>query len=110
MKNNSHISISVTGATILIAGDLNFSTVVQLQADLRQAFETMKESAIEINLKDLKNFNSAILPTLLDCLRMAAKNGKSCFFSHAPSNLTSILKIASLDFLSEQIEIENIKD
>lgn len=97
MKNNNpEASISAAANTLTIDGAINFTSVVGLHAPLRRAIAATR-GPINIDLRSVTEFNSAILPLLLDCLRISAEGGQTCHFQHIPPKLDAMLKMAGLD-------------
>lgn len=95
-SSNPEASISAAANTLTIGGAINFSSVVALHAPLRTAIAATS-GTISIDLSRVSEFNSAILPLLLDCLRVSAERGQVCQFQHIPPKLDAMLKMAGLE-------------
>ncbi|HEY6131930.1 MAG TPA: STAS domain-containing protein [Halioglobus sp.] len=92
------VLLTVDGDQLRVDGALNFITAAQLSAKLRECIASLPET-FKVDLSGLAEFNSAVLPFMLDCVRLSAGAGKRCQFYGATPGLGNMLKMASLEDL-----------
>lgn len=96
MNTNTDLSLSASTSSLHITGSLDFASLVVVQPQL-EAFITPLTNPFTVNFDSLAEFNSAAIPFMLDCLRIAAKQKKTCTFQSLPEKLTAMIKLTALD-------------
>ena len=89
------LSLVIIDGRLRVDGVLDFSTAAGMAPMLENCIAGLPGS-FTVDLSGLRDFNSAVLVFMLDCLRMTAKANKQCHFSGASPALGNMLEIASL--------------
>jgi ABC-type transporter Mla MlaB component len=95
MNNATRLSLTVAGERLCVDGELDFTTAAQMSPELKKCMASLPAS-FTVDLSQLREFNSAVLVFMLDCVRMSAAANKKCQFAGARPGLGNMLKMASL--------------
>lgn len=98
MNSTQTLSLTVADDRLRVDGVLDFTTAAGMAATLRECIGKLP-ATFTVDLSGLKNFNSAALVLMLDCVRLGAQANKRCQFSGATTGLANMLKMASLEEL-----------
>jgi len=98
MNNSSPLSITVSPLGLSVEGELNFNNAANLKPSLLESISTLP-AAFTVDLTRISQFNSSVLPVMLDCLRIAQAQNKHCSFTGITPALSNMLKMASLSDL-----------
>ncbi len=79
---------------IIVSGELNFSTVPDLQKKSELLFED--EKTLDIDLSGITGSNSAGLALLIEWIRYSKKQNKPISLHHIPEQLMSIAKVSGV--------------
>lgn len=83
------------GDRLVVAGELDFTTVVQVLNDALPLLGAGAE--IRIDLQGVTRSDSAGLALLIEWMRAAQRLGKSVQFLNIPSQMLDIARVSSLD-------------
>lgn len=89
------MTLTVENQSLMISGELNFSTAVSLWKESIALFHSSEINQIDFSKVNLTN--SVGLALLLGWSRYAKKHGKKLLFSHLPPQLLSIAKVAGVE-------------
>jgi len=78
-----------------LAGELDFGSVPDLLFEVKG--RVRGNGAIELDLSDVTRADSAGLALLIECMRAAARAGRSMRFINVPEQLHSIARVSGLD-------------
>jgi ABC-type transporter Mla MlaB component len=81
-----------------VVGALDFTTAAGMTPRLLECLAALPDS-FTVDLSGLSEFNSAVLPFMLDCVRLSRAANKQCRFAGATPALGNMLKMASLSDL-----------
>jgi len=95
MGEPKQLSLVIVDERLRVDGVLDFTTAAGMAPMLDNCIAGLP-GTFTVDLSGLRDFNSAVLVFMLDCLRMAAKANKRCHFSGATPALGNMLKMASL--------------
>ncbi|QGP92032.1 STAS domain protein [Neomoorella glycerini] len=76
-------------ATLLVAGELDYSNVAQLQ----QEIERQEAPLVEVDLKDLQFMDSSGAGMLLSQARLLSRQNRVLKITHIPANIRHDLEI-----------------
>ena len=93
MKASAHFADNC----LVISGELNFVTVVNLWSESLPLLA--KHNALHIDLSRITSANSAALALLLEWLKYARRENKTISFKNTPSQIQSIAAVAGIDNL-----------
>lgn len=100
MNKLQQFSLTASGDHLRVDGVLNFTTAAQMSGQLRECIDTLPDH-FTVDLAGLVDFNSAVLVFMLECVRMSAQSDKHLRFSGASPGLINMLKMASLENLTQ---------
>lgn len=101
---NTVASITLQKNCIVVAGDLNFFTVMSLLQESRLLFS--KVSAIRLDFSQVAVSNSAGLALILEWIKMAKTQKKSIVLINLPEQLISIAKVCGIvQLVSESVTV-----
>lgn len=98
MSEPERLTLAVVDNGLHVNGVLNFKTAATMAPALHTCIAGLP-SAFTIELAGLRDFNSAVLVFMLDCVRLSANANKQCRFSGATAALANLLKMAALSDL-----------
>lgn len=90
-------ALAIDGATLSVAGVLDFDSVVSLQAQGQQWIETTAPTQFTLDLTAVQYSSSAGLALLLDWMRAAATSGKQVRLSGMPTDMSALAHVSGLE-------------
>ncbi len=90
-------SITSQNNSLVVAGELNFATVVGLW---NQSLSLLAQSAqLHFDFQKVESCNSAGVALMLEWIKYAKSHHKTILFSHIPQQLNSIIAVSGIDAL-----------
>lgn len=99
MANPGTLSVNLSDQGLSVSGELNFQNAGNVLPSLRESIASLPAS-FTVDLTGVSQFNSALIPVMLDCLRIAQSQNKQCSFTGITPSLANMLKMASLSELA----------
>lgn len=90
------VDIQYSGATLYIAGTLDFASVAQI-CQAHYPLLDADQPISRIDLSGVHYANSAGVALLVEWLAMAQSAGRSLIFANLPEQMRSIIRVAALE-------------
>ena len=90
-------TLTPDGATLKVAGVLDFETVVELLAQGREWIETAAPAQFTIDLAGVEYSSSAGLALLLEWLRVAERGQKRATLAGMPADMQALVRVGGLE-------------
>jgi phospholipid transport system transporter-binding protein len=91
----SEATIKFENDRLMVSGDLDFISVVNLWNDSLPLFNSHSE--LNFDFLNVNSSNSAGLSLLIEWMKLARKTHKKIKFSNVPSQLVSIARVCGVD-------------
>ncbi len=87
-------SIVQQNGRLIVSGDLNFSTVVELWRESLSLFSSL--STLDFDLSNIHSSNSAGVALIIEWIKYAKNKNKVITFLNVPQQLESIISAAGI--------------
>ena len=103
MNGQAHLHIE--DGCMQVSGELNFASVIPLQAQGGQWLQTAAPARCFVDLSGVTQANSAGTTLLLSWLRSARAAGKQLTIRNMPATLTSLMELIGLGSLLDDLDV-----